>query len=437
MTQSLSVSEQTVPEPLPGGARARILFYLSALTFLVTLGAPYLGLFDVPVSFILKNRLHLAAHQIADFKLFAAVPLYLSFLFGFARDTINPMGRRDRGFLILFGAATAALFALAAVLPVSQESLLIAVVLITCAYLFVASAQNGLTSVIGQQHVMSGQVSAVWNVVGSLPLIAAFLVGGILSGRLETMSVRQAITVLFLIGAAVMAANAAFGLWRPRAVFDHLHAEKTSRHRLDDMRRLLRHWPVYPALLIWVMWNFAPGAVTPLQFFLQNTLHATDAQWGEWNALFVTGFLPTYVIYGLVCQRFALKWLLLVGTIIAVPQMVPLLLIHSVNGALIAAFFIGVMGGLNSAAYIDLIIRSSPPGLQGTVMMMQVALYWIASRFGDVLGTRLYDHYRSFTVCVVAITVVYALILPALLMVPKRLTATPDGEVPEGGFGEA
>jgi len=31
---------------------------------------------------------------------------------------------------------------------------------------------------------------------------------------------------------------------------------------------------------------------------------------------------------------------------------------------------------------------------------------------------------------VIAITVVYALILPTLLLVPKRLIATPDGQAP-------
>ena len=35
----------------------------------------------------------------------------------------------------------------------------------------------------------------------------------------------------------------------------------------------------------------------------------------------------------------------------------------------------------------------------------------------------------------IAITVVYAAILPALLLVPRRLTATADGEAPpDGGF---
>ena len=59
--------------------------------------------------------------------------------------------------------------------------------------------------------------------------------------------------------------------------------------------------------------------------------------------------------------------------------------------------------------------------------MMSGSLYFISARFGDVLGTHLYDYYGSFTVCVIAITVVYALILPTLLLVPDRLISTADG----------
>jgi hypothetical protein len=52
----------------------------------------------------------------------------------------------------------------------------------------------------------------------------------------------------------------------------------------------------------------------------------------------------------------------------------------------------------------------------------------ISVRFGDVLGTALYDRYGNFFVCVIAVTVVYALILPMLLLVPKQLTSTADGQ---------
>ena len=63
-------------------------------------------------------------------------------------------------------------------------------------------------------------------------------------------------------------------------------------HPIEDLKRLARHWPVYPALLIWLLWNFAPGSATPLQYYLQNTLHAEDAHCGQWNAIFSASFIP-------------------------------------------------------------------------------------------------------------------------------------------------
>jgi hypothetical protein len=417
------------PIILPSSVRQSIFFYLGILIVLLAFGGPSGGLFDIPISFFLKNKLHLQAHEVANFRLVAAIPLYLSFVFGFIRDMWNPFGMKDRGFMLLFGSISAFLYVFFAFTPITYVTLLVAVVLLTTSFLFVASAQNGLTSTIGQQHAMTGQISAVWNVFLSIPAVAALLIGGTLSGMLEDKNVDQAVRILFLVGAAIMAAIALYALWKPRDVFDNVRIEyETNGHPMKDLKRLLRHSPIYPAMLIWLLWNFAPGSVTPLQYHLQNALHATDAQWGQWNAIFAGSFIPTFIVFGFLCRRFPLKTLLLWGTVAAVPQMVPLLFIHSVTGALIAAVPIGLMGGVATGAYIDLIIRSSPPGLQGTTYMMASSLYFVVSRFGDVLGTNLYDHYGGFAVCVIAITIVYALMLPSLLLVPKRLIATTDGQ---------
>ena len=418
--------------PLPYSVRRKILLYLGLLIVLLGFGSPSGGLIDIPITFLLKNRLHLEAHELAQFRLISAIPLYLSFVFGFIRDTWNPFGMGDRGFMLLFGAITAALYVLFGFTPVTYATLLVAVVLLTTSFLFVTSAQNGLTSTIGQQHVMSGQVSAVWNIFASVPTVGALLVGGTLSDVLEERNVEEAARILFLVGATIMALLAIYAAWRPASVYDNVRNEHgPATLPLDDVKRLMRHWPIYPALLIWLLWNFAPGSATPLQYYLQNILHAADAQWGQWNAIFGISFIPTFMLFGLLCQNFPLKTLLLCGTVAAIPQMVPLLFIHSVTGALIAAVPIGLMGGVATASYLDLIIRSCPIGLQGTTLMMSSALFFIASRFGDVLGTLLYEYYGGFGVCVIAITVVYALILPALLLVPKHLIATTDGQAPE------
>jgi len=223
-----------------------------------------------------------------------------------------------------------------------------------------------------------------------------------------------------------------YAAWRPASVFDNIGAEPAASASIaDDIKRLVRHWPIYPALLIWLLWNFAPGSTTPLQYYLQNTLHAADAQWGQWNAIFAASFIPTFLLFGILSPKLSLKKLLWWGTIVAIPQMVPLLFINSVTDALIAAAPMGLMGGVASAAYLDLIIRSCPRGLQGTTLMLSGSLFFMVSRFGDVFGTYLYDTFGSFTVCVIAITVVYALILPVLRLVPDDLIATADAKSPK------
>ena len=412
---------------LPAPARQRIFLYLGVLVAFLAFGAPYGGLIDIPVSFVLKNKLHLDAHELAIFRLVAAVPLYFSFVFGFIRDTWNPFGMRDRGFIMLFGAACAALYVLFAFAAATYWTLLAASVLLTAAFLFVSSAQNGLASAIGQQHAVSGEISAVWNIAGTIPTIAALLAGGALSSALEALGADQGVRILFLAGAAVMACVAVFASFKPASVYGNVQPENgEAGHRLDHLKRLAGHWPIYPALLIWLLWNFAPGSVTPLQYYLQNTLHAGDSEWGLWNAIFAASFVPTFLAFGFLCLRLPLRTLLWWGTAVAVPQLVPLLFIHSVEGALIAAIPIGLMGGVSTAAYMDLIIRSCPKGLQGTMLMLAGSVSFISIRFGDVLGTNLYDHYGSFTVCVIAITAAYALILPVLLLVPKDLIATSD-----------
>jgi MFS family permease len=424
------------PIDLSPKVRHGIFLYLGILIVLLAFGVPSGGLIDIPISFFLKNRLHLTAHEVANFRLVAAIPLYLSFVFGFVRDMWNPLGMRDRGFILLFGGISAALYVLFAFTPMSYWMLVVAVVMLTVSSLFVASAQNGLTAVIGQQHAMSGQISAVWNVFLSIPTFAALLIGGKLSGMLEARDPDQALRILFLVGTAIMAAIALYALWKPAEVFDNIRVENgAARYPIKDLKRLVRHWPIYPAMLIWLLWNFAPGSTTPLQYHLQNSLHATDAQWGQWNAIFAASFIPTFIVFGYLCRRFPLKALLLWGTVAAVPQMVPLLFIDTVPEALIAAVPIGLMGGVATGAYLDLIIRSSPEGLQGTTLMMSSSLYFVVSRFGDVLGTNLYDHFGGFAVCVIAITIVYALILPSLLLVPRHLVATADGQVPSLAFG--
>lgn len=429
MTAAPEAERAVVPKVLSAGIRNRNLAYVGLLMLLLGMGSPANGLIDLPISFLLKNKLHLASHEVANFRLLASVPLYLSFVFGFARDRWDLFGRKDRALLVLFGGLCDLSYGLFAFSPATYPVLLAGVLLSSVAWSFAHAAQQGLSTQIGQQHAMSGQVSTIWNIFIVVPYLLSYLLGGALSQALEGGNADQGARALFLVGATLLAGVGLLGVWRPKVVFDNLTPEPAPSRAWDDLKRLARHWPIYPALGMWFLFSFAPGSGTPLQYYLQNTLHATDSQWGQWNAIFAGAFIPTYLLFGALCRRFPLSKLLWWGTLVAVPQMVPLWFIHSVDQALIAAAVIGLLGGVVNAAMVDLLIRSAPPGLQGTTLMMSVSLYWVAVRFGDVLGTRLYDHYGGFGVCVIAITIAYALMIPVLMLVPKALIATADGQV--------
>ena len=402
------------------------LLYLAPLTLLMAFCDPNEGLIAIPLQFFLKNRLQLDAHEVAAFRLVAALPLYFSFAFGLARDCWSPFGLKDRGYLILFGSISALLYLWFAFAPLSYLNLLVAVFLLTSAHLFIDSAQSGLSSTLARQLNMSGQVSALWGGLAALPAVAALTIGGHLSDALEARPASDALRDLFLLAAAVFVVLALYATWKPRSVFAGIEPNAPPSARVvDRLRQFFTHWPVYPALGIWLLFKFAPGSSTPLQYFLQDELHAADHIWGEWNAIFYASRIPAYVIYAIVCRRLPLRALLLIGTVITIPQFVPLLFVDSVQSAMILAVPIGLMGAIANAAYLDLIIRSCPAGLQGTMLMLAGALYYVADRFGDVIGIALYAH-GGFAACVTLITLVYALILLVLRFVPANLTAHAD-----------
>ena len=379
---------------------------------------------------MLKDRLHATANQVADFRLFTAIPAYLSFVFGLARDLWNPFGMRDRGHLLIFALATFAIFATLAVLPLSFAGLYVGIFLAMVSFRFISAAYQGLLALVGQQKLMSGWLTVVWQTGNYIASLVAGFAAGYVSQYLSPPATFALLAILaLLIGA--------FGVWKPPSIF-HETYDRPEAKRSDfvgDVKRLVKHRAIYAPIIIMLMFSFAPGANTPLQYYLANTLHAPNAIYGEFNGLFAISFVPTVLLYGWLCRRYPLKTLIWWAMIITVPQMIPLALIHSGTQALVMAVPIGLMGGLAVGAIYDLSIRSCPPGLQGTLMMLVDGVYLLASRGSDVLGSAIYDAdpKNGFLYCVIATTIIYAATVPMILLIPKDVIANADGQPNPGG----
>ncbi len=403
----------------------QVFLYFTPLTLLVYLVLPHGYLLDIATSYMLKNQLHATDVQVTLFRFFVTIPVYVSVVFGFARDLWNPFGLRDRGYFLIFAPLTAAIFLWMAASDLSYAGLFLGTVLVMVSFRFVSAGYMGLMALVGQEKLMSGRLSALWLIVNSIP----YIVGGFASGWIA-MHLRPSET--FILMAALSVAIAFLGLWKPRSVFSHIYDQPLAKGAdlWGDIKRLLKHRPVYPAVLIMFFFQFAPGSNTALQYYLSNHLHVSDQIYGDFNSIFAAAFIPVFFLYGYICKFVSLKKLLWWGTIITVPQMIPLAFIHTGAEALILAVPIGVMGGIAAAAYYDLSMRSCPAGLQGSLMMMVDGVYLLSNRAGDVLGVVLYNLSPTygFLYCVLATTAVYALILPLLLLIPKYLIATTDGQ---------
>jgi predicted MFS family arabinose efflux permease len=423
-------TDASIPVTLNVSARLRIFAYLGCLIALLSFSDPNGGILDIPMSFVLKNQMHMEAHDLANFRLIASIPLYLSFIFGLCRDSWSAKTIRDPEIIGVFSLLSAALYLVLALLPLSYFTILLAALLPTASFLFAASAQSGLTASISRQHAMSGQASAVWNIFISLPAAVAFIIGGHLSQLLEEQNPATAARMLFYFGAAASVAVFTYSTFRPRIVFENVQpAHNLSSKPASNITKLLQHRPVYPALAIWLLWNFSPGSITPLQYYLQDVLRATDIQWGLWNAIFTVSFVPTFALYGFLSIRYSIGPLLWWGTLFAIPQFVPLLFVNSLDQALFIAVPVGLMGGIATAAYLDLIIRSCPRGLEGAMVMMSGGLYFVSTRIGDVVGTFLYDQIGGFATCVFLMTATYTSIPFVLFLIPKDVLAGEENQL--------
>jgi hypothetical protein len=402
-----------------------VFLYFSPLTFLAYLALPHGYLLDIATTYMLKNQLHASVTAISTFRLLTAIPLYLSFVFGLTRDLWNPLGLRDRGYFLVFAPATAAVFLWMAVSQLTYSGLFLGMLVVMFLFRFVMAAYQGLMALIGQQQLMSGRLSVVWQIFWSLPYVIGAWASGWVAEHLKPAET-------FVMMAMLCIALALFGFLKPRAVFENAYDKPQAKGSdlIGNIKRLASHRAAWLAVVIMFMFQFAPGANTPLQFYLTNTLHASDAVYGYYYAVFAGAFIPVFLLYGWLCKRYSLETLLWWGTIITIPQMVPLIFIHSGTEAVWWALPIGMMGGIAGVAFYDLSMRACPPGLQGTLMMMVDGVYQLSYRGGDVLGSWIYasSPAHGFLYCVIATSAVYALILPLLLLIPRELIATRDGE---------
>jgi len=397
-----------------------ILLYFAVLNLLLGLGSP-LGLPAIPIAYFLKDHLHLGPVGQATFTAVVSGPAYVAFLFGFFRDRFRARLGGDRGCLAIGSAIVGGCYVALAAYGSRLAPLIAFVLLATIAFLLVYAAAQAMLTTVAQARLMSGRLSIIQLTGYFAPQFLAALAGGWMVTHVSARGT-------FLIAAAVILTVVVqmFKSTDPETVLDARPSAAPERS-LAAIARLARHRPIWTAALIWFLWNFSPGWQTPMFYHLSNTVRISSTAYGVFSGLFNVGNLPTMLLYGLACRRAPLKHLLLWGTIVAIAQGPIMFFARSTWSAMIVGAMGGILGGFPTAAYMDLIVRSCPVGLEGTGVMLSTAAYAVAGNSGNVFGSLVYAR-GGFAFAIVVTTLATALIMPLLWTIAPSIVATREGE---------
>jgi hypothetical protein len=199
MTSAAAIAESPLgdpPIPLSDERRLQAFAFGGLLLVLMNFSSPAAGMIDIPVTFFLKNRMHLQSNELAVFKLWIGLPLIVGFVFGFIRDRWSPFGGGDRAHLLVFGAATALIYGAMALANPTYAVFLGGLFVATMAFRMVSSAAYGITNTLAQKHAVSGQMSSVMSISSALPDLISFIGGGMLSQTLEGQGAAAAARIL-------------------------------------------------------------------------------------------------------------------------------------------------------------------------------------------------------------------------------------------------
>jgi MFS family permease len=406
------------PEPR-AHATPEVYGYLFILCFLVLSPG---GVIYTPIQFIYKDQLHLTADQTAIFKLIVNVPGYLAFVFGILRDRFNPFRMGDRGFLLIFGLASAAILSAMSQMPLTRWTVGLGLIIWSLATGMIGAAFQAILRNVADSRMMSGRVSTVLHTMGAGVGAVALLGGGWL---VDHASWREQIGLV----SGLCLCIALLGLWKAPSVFEAAgSARSTNFAKLWSEAKQLRHYRAYwIAVVIWTVWNFTPPGGTPMQYYLRDVLKVSGTQYGSYTALLAVAFLPTALLFGPLCKRYRLWPLMLVATAFAIPQWVPVIFVKNMNQVYAGAIVIGLAGGFGNAAYYAILLRACPRALAGSGMLVASGLCLVGIELGNVLGGYLY-RIGGFPICAIVTTATYALLLPLCFLVPRRLVTPRDDE---------
>ena len=181
--------------------RWEVMFYFAILNIVMGLGSP-LGIAAIPITYFLKDTLHMSPVRLAIFLALVSIPVCAGFLFGFIRDRWRSAKWGDQQYLFVCALIAAACYFWLTTSAIDYYKLLSIVLIIVAVYVMIYTSAQALMAGVARAYGMTGRLSVAFSFGYFVPLVISALAGGWLVAHVSvrgTFLIAAGVTIVIAI----------------------------------------------------------------------------------------------------------------------------------------------------------------------------------------------------------------------------------------------
>jgi MFS family permease len=381
------------------------------------------GIANLALRFLLKDRLHLTATDLAAYFAITKLAWYCKPFAGLLADRVPLFGTRRKGYLVGFSTVAAGLWL---ALPWAHDTyalMLWLVVAINFALMMVHTTLGGMLVEVGQALGATGRISAVRSGTESLGWLLAGLVGGWIAAHLLHFG--------FLINGCLMLVLAVLFATALREKTGGPTGPEKSKSRLPRFRELFRQRTLWTAAGFWVLVKFSPGFGTPLFYFQTETLGFSPQYIGYLGFVSAAAGLLGSVFYMRICRLVPLNRLLWLGVGLHATSALAYFGYRSMGPAMVIEALYGLCTALAFMPIFDLLARATPKEFAALGYALIFSLGSLSVSGSDLIGSWIFERFHhSFAGMILLNSGSSAIVLLVIPFLPRLLVARRDGDAP-------
>jgi predicted MFS family arabinose efflux permease len=356
------------------------------LFYLIQSYGSYPGLFGLPLTIYLKDKLGLSPAQLATFSSVIFIPWLIRPLYGIIEDTIPLFGYQFKSyFLICYTIAFTVLLGLSSLQFNTISSLTGSVILVNTAIAFSDVLTDKIMVVQGKIFNNTAFLQAIQWTALSLGQAVLYFVGGWLAQN-SSLSIAFLLTAIVpflgLIGTLILLA-------------DEKKQPKTGSFQkgLKSLWLGVRSRQFLTALgfIACLQFTLIPSLVNYLVYYQKESLNFDPQFIGILGTFEAIANALGAIVFGLFSSRISRRWLLNLAIGFTAISTLGLIFIHDTQSAILVSLFFGFFSMVAMLGVLEIAARACPVGAEGSTYAVFMSVYHLVKQPGTILGGYLYD----------------------------------------------